>query len=229
MLCAELSTWHAVCFYRDGRTKFPLRQKYIMLNKPKTILSLLATCLITCALFSQRVHAVPIDGTVGFSGLGSATAGPTTTTINFSNPLHTIYGSDDYSVVPFGTPVTFKSIAYGGTGEGATLTGSVTSLWTFNVGSTIYSFDLTNLVSATRTSNSLILAGLGTANITGFDPTPGNFAIQGTGRNLSLQFVSASTTASYVPDGGMTVSLLGLALAGLAGLRRTLWSASKTA
>jgi hypothetical protein len=160
--------------------------------------------------------AVPIEGTIGFSGLGSVTAGATTT-VNFSNPLHTIDGSDDYSVVPFGTPVTFQSIAYVGTGGDATLTAPVTPLWTFNLATTTYSFDLTNLTSATKTSggglSSLTLAGLGTAFITGFEPTQGSFAIQGTGRNLSLQFVSASTTANgtAVPDGGMTVAFLGLA------------------
>jgi hypothetical protein len=205
-----------------------------MQNKSKTLPLLLATGLITCALFGQRAQAVPIDGTVGFSGLGSVTAGATTT-VNFSNPLHTIYGSDDYSVVPFWTPVTFQSIVYVGTGGGANLTGPVTPLWTFTLGTTIYSFDLTSLISAVTYSggglSSLALAGLGTAYITGFEPTQGNFAIQGTGPNLSFQFVSASTTANgtAVPDGGMTVAFLGFALVGLEGLRRTLPNTSKTA
>ena len=205
-----------------------------MQNKSKTLPLLLATGLITCALFGQRAQAVPIDGTIGFFGTGSVTTGATTT-VNFSNLVQTIYGSDDYSGVPSGTLATFKSIEYVGTGGGTTLIGPVTPLWTFTLGTTIYSFDLTSLTSAVTYSgsglSSLTLAGLGTANITGFEPTQGNFAIQGTGPNLSFQFVSASTTANgtAVPDGGMTVAFLGFALVGLAGLRRTLPNTSKTA
>ena len=205
-----------------------------MQNKSKTLPLLLATGLITCALFGQRAQAVPIDGTIGFFGFGSVTTGATTT-VNFSNPVQTVYGSDDYSGVPSGTIATFKSIAYVGTGGGATLTGPVTPLWTITLGTTIYSFDLTSLTSAVTYSggglSSLALAGLGTAYITGFEPTQGNFAIQGTGPNLSFQFVSASTTANgtAVPDGGMTVAFLGFVLVGLEGLRRTLPNTSKTA
>jgi len=193
-----------------------------MLNKPKTILSLLATSLITCALFCQRAQAIPIDGTIRFLGSGSVTTGATTT-INFTNPELTVWGNGAYSGVPSGTQATFQSINYIGTDESATLTpGPVTPLWTFTVGGLTYWFELTSLSSATITSGSLALAGLGTAYITGFTPTEGNFAVSGTGSNFILQFVSASNTANgvAVPDGGATLMLLGVAFGGLETLRR---------
>jgi hypothetical protein len=190
-----------------------------------------ATSLISCALFYQPAQAISIDGTIGFWGSGSVTTGATTT-VNFTNPELTIWGNGAYSGVPSGTQVTFQSINYIGTGESATLTPApVTPLWTFTVGGLTYWFELTSLSSANITSGSLALAGLGTAYITGFTPTEGNFAISGTGPNLTLQFVSASTTANgvAVPDGGLTVTLLGFALIGLGALHKIPRGALKTA
>ena len=61
---------------------------------------------------------------------------------------------------------------------------------------------------------SFSLMGYGTANMTGYDATQGNFVIGGSGQNLSFQFMSGSGTANgtAVPDGGSTVALLGFAL-----------------
>ena len=83
-----------------------------------------------------------------------------------------------------------------------------------------YSFSLNSLTSADITAGSMTLAGSGTAYITGFDLTEGNFAISGTGPNLSFQFVTGSSTV--VPDGGSTVTLFGFALVAVIGLQRKL-------
>jgi len=136
-----------------------------------------------------------------------------------ANSVQTMYGSGDY-LGTAGTQTTFQPITYVGTGGSAVLSGPVTPLWTFTMGTTTYSFELTSLSSAYTGSGSLTLAGSGTAYITGFDATQGSFAIQGTG----FQFMSASATANGVgvPDGGSTVALLGFAFLGLEGLRRKL-------
>jgi hypothetical protein len=56
------------------------------------------------------------------------------------------------------------------------------------------------------------------ANITGFDPTPGTWTVTLTQSGASFAF--GSTAAPNVPDGGMTLMLLGSALTGLALIRR---------
>jgi hypothetical protein len=124
-----------------------------MQNKPQTILSLLAASLISCVLFCPEALAVPVDGTIGFYGFGSASTVGDTTTVSFNNPEQTMFGSGDYSVVPSGTQATFQSIVYTGTGTTATLTGSVTPLWTFSYLGATYSFDLTGLSSTNTTSS----------------------------------------------------------------------------
>ena len=195
-----------------------------MLRKPRITLSLLALGLISSALISQRGQATPIEGTIGFFGFGSVSIGATNT-VTFNNPIHTFYGNGDYAGVPSGTLATFQSISFTGAGGSVSLTNPVTPLWTLSVEPTIYSFDLTSLSSAYITYggvSSLTLAGSGAAYISGFSPTIGTFAIQGTGANLSFQFVSASTTANgtAVPDSGTTVALLGLAFVAIVGLHR---------
>ena len=59
------------------------------MNKSRSILSLLATGLITCMVFEQPARAVPIDGTIGFAGLGDVTSG-TTNTASFPNPVQVV-------------------------------------------------------------------------------------------------------------------------------------------
>jgi hypothetical protein len=100
------------------------------------------------------------------------------------------------------------------------------TLWSFTVGSLTYSFDLTSMVLGTDNSSLLTISGSGTLAITGdgstWDPTTGNWTYQ-----------IASATSPYagdgvfsydsnttVPDGGLTVILLGSALSGLTLLRK---------
>jgi hypothetical protein len=200
-----------------------------MLNKPKTILSLLATGLITWTLSSQQAHAVPISGAIAFSGSGTVIAGNPTTTINFGRAEDTAGGTGDYWGAGFGTDVTFKSITYTGTGYAATLTapGTVSSLWKFTTAGITYSFDLTSLtfadISAGWLYNSGTLSGLGIAHVTGRENTLGTFSIAGGGLGYTFNFLSSSVANGHaVPDGGSTVVLLGFALVGVVGLHRNL-------
>src|SRR5690606_3528641 len=109
---------------------------------------------------------------------------------------------------------------------------TLTPLWTFTIGGTVYEFDLTALTSATTSVtpslSTFTLSGTGTAKITGFDDTFGVFSLQGTGENLTFQFVQASTTANglAVPDGGATAALLGLSLLGVTLVHRKMGGAS---
>ena len=66
--------------------------------------------------------------------------------------------------------------------------------------------------------------GYGTANMTGYDATLGNFVLAGAGQSWSFQFVGGAGTANgtAVPDSGSTVALLGFALITVVVLRRRL-------
>jgi hypothetical protein len=131
-------------------------------------------------------------------------------------------------VPPFFTQATFNPIPFVGTGDTATLTGPVTPLWTLTSSSTNYSFNLDSLsyadISSYNGLYSFSLMGYGTANMTGYDATQGNFVIGGSGQNLSFQFMSGSGTANgtAVPDSGSTVALLGFAIIAVVALRRRL-------
>jgi|ERR1035437_2836186 hypothetical protein len=103
----------------------------------------------------------------------------------------------------------------------------VVSLWSFASGGKNYSFDLASITGVTRTdSTELLITGLGTVNISTFDPTPANwsFTITDTSGGVSGSFVFgfADSNTATLPDGGMTVMLLGAALSGLALIRRKL-------
>jgi hypothetical protein len=172
-------------------------------------------------------QATQINGTVGFTSAANTTGGFVTqsggnTTVNFNNPLHVDFGTDDYATVPVGTDVTFASITFDGSGH---LTSTNVPEWTFTVGMTTYSFDLLSLSAASFHSgnpNALALVGEGTAHITGFADTFATFALQGTGKGFTFTILQASNTAVPTPEGGSALALLGLGLVAVEGLRRKL-------
>lgn len=169
------------------------------------------------------VQAVPITGSIGFEGLATENPGQTAFT-GFSNLLGTpgsaptvLTALGDYSSVPMGTaaiwtPFTFNPPA-----------ASVTPLWAFTIGTTVYSFDSTSM-SVTYPGGFVNISGTGIAHITGFQDTYGTWTVTTTpGEGLTFTFgASTDTGGQGVPDGGMTVLLLGAALSGLALLRKQL-------
>lgn len=192
-----------------------------MTTLSKTILATLATGFISCTLFSQQAYA--FSGSIEFGGsakVSKATKkGVTTTTVTFTNPWRVIADDGAYAGVPAATSATFKTVKYTGTGTSAVLTGPVTPQWTFTYLGVTYSFDLTALTNAVTSSTSMVLAGTGTASIGGVT-SPAVWALQGTGSKFTFKFSSSTTTA--VPDGGSAVALIGIALVGVAVLRRKL-------
>jgi hypothetical protein len=176
-------------------------------------------------------QATQINGTVGFTSAANTTGGTFVPalggggTVNFNNPLHVDFGTDDYATVPVGTDVNFTSITFNSSG---TLTSTNVPEWTFTVGLTTYSFDLLSLSTASFHSgnpNALALMGEGTVHITGFDDTFATFALQGTGKGFTFTILQASNTAVPTPEGGSALALLGLGLVAVEGLRRKLAAA----
>jgi hypothetical protein len=101
---------------------------------------------------------------------------------------------------------------------------ALNDLW--NVGG--FTFDFTS-DTVTQSGAFLDITGLGTISGNGYDPTSfdWNLALEQPTTTGPMEFTfSAAAVASgggsSVPDGGLTVAFLGLALAGVEGLRRKL-------
>jgi hypothetical protein len=177
---------------------------------------------IAAAILSiTAVQAVPITGGVDFLGISSTSASGGVTTFSPADPWIDLGGTGAYSHTS-GALVIFNPVSYTGTGAGATLAEPVDPLWTFSVLGVTYSFDLTSLLSADITANSIDLSGIGTAYISGYDPTAATWSLQGSGANERFQIDFSATSmspgtgggssGSSVPDGGATVAMLGIAL-----------------
>jgi hypothetical protein len=81
-----------------------------------------------------------------------------------------------------------------------------------------YSFDLLSL-TFDRGPDTLTLDGSGTLMIDGYDATPGSWIMTLNQADGSFSFSSSN---GAVPDGGMTVIMLGLGLCGIGMIRRKL-------
>jgi hypothetical protein len=96
------------------------------------------------------------------------------------------------------------------------------TMWTVKAGNgNIYSFDVTSEMQTWNASQrTLIMSGTGTFSDTVGDTAAGDWQLSFgvTGAAFTFQ----DTAATGVPDGGMTVMLLGAALSGLALIRRKL-------
>jgi hypothetical protein len=194
-----------------------------MKNLTKTILAVLATGFIGCALFSQQAQASQIQGNINFAGgvqfdTNSLATATRVTTWFDSN------GNAGFSSVQVGATGDFSAIL---AGTQATMaqpwifnpSTPTPSLW--NVGG--FTFDLLTSTIVTQTANFLNISGTGIITGNGFDPTAATWAFSvqnSSGGERTLFSFSADSTA--VPDGGSAVALLGIAFVGLEGLRRML-------
>jgi len=163
------------------------------------------------ALAATILGQVSFTGTATFNGpLSTATA-----VTEFTN-VRVEAGTGDYAVpslVPLNTSVTIASLIFD------PLPAPVAPLWSFTVGGTEYTFDLTTMAMARMTMGAnhfLSLSGTGIARATGFEDTIGDFTLSaqqavnasGTTVTFSAEAVVPSAT---VPEPGV----VGLAAAAL--------------
>jgi hypothetical protein len=194
----------------------------------KSFLAALAVALLGCGVLCEQAQAVPINGSVQFFGSatpsGASPGAPIT--VNFTNPWHTLSGLGIYSGIPVGVVATFTNFDFTGDGSGATLSAPpIVPLWSFSFGTptVAYSFDLLSLTNGHTEAGSMSFSGIGTAHATGFDDTSAAWSLQGAGTNFAFRISTSTTTAiGNVPESGTTVALLGIALVGIAILRRQL-------
>jgi hypothetical protein len=191
----------------------------------KTILAALAT--VSCALLAQQAHA--FTGSVQFGGAATASgaSGAGITTITFTNPWHVLTGfnaPDGVYAGSDGTATTMMTFSFTGDGATAALTSSpVSPEWSFIFGGHTYTFDLEVLTNGHTQSGSMSFSGTGTAFIDGGQATAANWSLQGSASGgFTFRLSSATTASASTPDGGSAVALLGLAFAGIEGVRRML-------
>jgi hypothetical protein len=199
----------------------------------KNMIKIASVAVVAFAL-TQTLQAVPINGSIGFTGTGVTYTGngpgASTGVTSWINP----YVASDTGA--FQTPGYITP----NPGEAVTFEGNNTTTWLFNTTSPILNFWVAGNFTFELLSSSITSQG-GSVGTTGFVVVNGMGIISATGANpagftptlMSWSFTSQdpaagsnptswtfSASANSVPDGGSTVMLLGLALSGVALLKK---------
>jgi hypothetical protein len=178
--------------------------------------------------FAASVQAISITGGLhmtGVSTLDNQNLGLATKATAFASVLtQPLTATGSYAGI--GTDsVTFKPFSWNPSSA------PIAALWKFtDLGTTwVYQFDLGTITGVTQNSSFLNISGTGNLTITGagspYTTTLGawTFTISNPGGGNSQSFNFGFDSANNaLPDGGMTVMLLGAALSGLALIRRKL-------
>lgn len=186
--------------------------------KKTTIIAGIAAMAFT---LTQTVQAVPITGSIGFTGgatIDTSSMGTATEILTWINPVATL-DYQTFSSVAFGTPA---SIAGNWSFNDST---PITGFWkvgifTFNLTSS-YIFQQGGVAGST---GYVVVDGMGTVSAPGYDDTAmaWSFTAQdpAAGQNPASWTFSASSNS--LPDGGATVMMLGIALSGVTLLKKKL-------
>jgi hypothetical protein len=186
-----------------------------------TRLTLITAAPVLAALLAPALQATEITGSIGFGSLGVDLNEPdlaTASSFTLDSPFISTETGVYSGIAPL-TPITFNGFEFNPP------VASVTPLWTFDVGSTVYSFDATSVSSyyndATRQWD---IGGSGIAMITGYTATPGtwNLNLSQSGASIVFDSTSAESPSQSAPDNGSTLMLLGGGFIGLAGTARKL-------
>src|SRR5437764_15469294 len=178
----------------------------------KTLLAIVAAVAGVGLLSSAQ--ATPITGMLNIGGTATFNTNSlaTATSATFADVLVLGGNSGDFAGFAVGTPVVMASYTF----DPSTITNG---LWSVNG----FTFNLLTSTVTDRTATNLSVSGTGIiTGPPGFDPTPGMwpFTSQNAGGRPHDTFsFSANTEGGAVPDGGMTLALLGAGLMGLAAFR----------
>jgi hypothetical protein len=171
------------------------------------------------ALLASALQATEITGSIGFGSLGVTLNEPdlaTASSFTLNSPsISTEQGV--YTAVPLLTSITFNGFTFNPP------VASVTPLWSFNVGSTTYSFDATSVTSSFNpTTDQWDIGGDGIAMVTGFTATPGVWNVNLSQSGVSVVFDSSAAVSPQqenglgVSDKSSTLILMGGCFLGLA-------------
>ena len=199
---------------RHAFRKSEVKQMKIIENMKQNITAIPVLCTAAiCAaiLAAPGAQANQITGSIGFAANGvtiNSVNLATATTFSVTTPFATTESGAYASVgITTSTPVTFNGFTFNPPA------GSVTPLWTFDIGSTVYSFDATSVSSVyDSTTRQWDIGGAGMAMITGYAPTPGTWNVNLSQTASSFVFDSSAGSVASVPDGGSTLMMLGSGL-----------------
>jgi len=178
----------------------------------KSILAGLSVGAMALMLALPQAQANSISGAIGFAGsyslLPGQNLGDATELINIGAVVVSDAGS--YAGI---APFTVATLDVNPSTPAALL-------WTVVSGVNTYTFGATTSTVTTQGATSggyaLDMGGSGWAEINGLNKTYGTWEVTASQSGMALGFES---TASTVPDSGMTLGLLGSVFAGLTGLR----------
>src|SRR5437016_13707057 len=193
-----------------------------MKNLTKTILVMLATGVLSCAVFSQQAQATAITGDIQFAGeveSDTNSLATATTVVTWFDVFHhagfssVTSSTGDFAGIAPGTQATMA--------QPWIFTPSPPTPGLWSVGG--FSYDLLSSTVVTQNAGTLVITGTGIVSGNGFDPTAmdWSFTTQSAGGHTRTTF-SFSANGQTVPDGGTTVMLLGAALGALGMARRFL-------
>ena len=185
----------------------------------KTILAVLATGFSCALLVTQQAKAVPttisgeldLGGSVSYDSTSLASAKEVKTWYNVFGTagLSSVTGATgDFSGIALGSDATMTAPWVFGSGQPA--------LW--SVGG--FTFDLLTSAIVSQSSTFLNITGTGTISGNGFLNTQGVWSFTSTSANGGTSVKFGFTASTVAPDGGSAVALLGIALAGIEGVRR---------
>jgi len=184
-------------------------------NMKNQLITIVGAAMLFMAI-AQTTQATMITGNIGFTGrvsLDTTSAGSATEVVNWFSP--TVNGtSGGFTTVANGTSVSLVSPWF------FTTTSPVNSFWT--VGG--FTFQLLSSSITFQGSGSVIVNGTGIVSGNGYTPTTlgWSFSTQDPAVTQNPSTFTFSASANSVPDGGATVMLLGIALSGVALLKRKL-------
>jgi len=179
----------------------------------KTLLAIVAALAV--AGFASQAHATAITGMLNLAGTATFNTnhlGSATSVTSFTNVTAGDGNSGAFAGISAGTPITMSAPYIFNPST------PTPALWSVNG----FTFDLQTSHVDFQSNSALDISGTGTIFGPGFTPTAGEweFTSQAAGGHPGSTFTfSANVAGAHVPDGGMTVTLLGAALVGLAGLR----------
>lgn len=185
----------------------------------KLALAVLAAGLVTSTFTCPQAQATMINGAITFAGgaiFDTDSLATATEVDTFLNVMVTSRDGDFASTVNVGDSVSMTT-PYVFMPSMAT-----PALW--SVGG--FTYDLASSTVVLQTADFLLITGTGTISGNGFEATTGTWSFTSQSPDADGVFsFSAGSNAQGVPDGGTTVALLGIALAGVELIRRKLASA----
>jgi hypothetical protein len=154
---------------------------------------LMRTSLVLLLIFGMAAtaSAIPITGSIAFSGSGSTDSDANFTLATKFNKFSDVTIDDakgSYSAVPAYPSLLMPTVTFNGF-TFSPITVPVAPLWTFVYSGNTYSFDATSMAILYIDKDNIVIQGYGTARITGFDATNGEWNVRYTGFVQFLRIV----------------------------------------